>query len=214
MINIAIDGPAGAGKSTLAREAAKALGFVYADTGALYRAVALYCHRNGVEPVGALDKIDIKLKLKDFAQRVSLNGEDVTEAIRSPEISAMSSRVSPLPEVRAFLLDLQRDLAKQNNVVMDGRDIGTVVLPNADVKIFLTASPEERAVRRFDELAAKGSSVTFDEVLNDLNKRDRDDSNRKEAPLRQASDASLLDTTGLTREQSLKRLLDIINKKK
>ena len=189
-IAAAIDGPVGAGKSSIAREAAKKLGFIYVDTGALYRAVGLYCHRCGTN-------------MKDPADIAS----------RLPEISMAASAVSAVPEVRAALLGIQRGIAAENNVIMDGRDIGTVVLPNAQVKIFLTAAPEIRAKRRYDELCAKGVQTTFEEVLADLNKRDYDDSHRAAAPLKQADDAVLADTSGLDFEQSCELICSLIKEK-
>lgn len=208
-ISVAIDGPVGAGKSTVARESAKRLGYIYCDTGALYRAVGLYCKENGAdlesesEITAALDGIKVEIRLVDGTQHVYLNGRDVSEEIRRPEISMAASVVSAVAGVRAALLGIQREIAEKNDVIMDGRDIGTVVLPNADVKIFLTASAEERARRRFDELKKKGSATTFEEVLADLNKRDYNDSHRANAPLKQASDAVLADTTGLSFEESV-----------
>lgn len=216
---VAIDGPVGAGKSSIARAAAKKLGFVYVDTGALYRAVGLYCSRKGAdlsshEAVAALlPEIHPEIRLIDGTQHVFLNGEDVSVEIRLPEISMAASAVSSVPEVRAALLDMQRDIAEKNNVLMDGRDIGTVVLPNAQVKIFLTASPEIRAKRRYDELCAKGVSTSFEDVLNDLNKRDYDDSHRAVAPLKQADDAMLADTSELDFEQSCELVCNIIKEK-
>lgn len=216
-ISVAIDGPVGAGKSTAARECAKRLGFVYCDTGALYRAVGLYCVRNGFDPknpsevADCPDKIKVEISLVDGVQHVFLNGEDVSEDIRLPEISMAASAVSAVPEVRKALLGIQREIAEKNNVVMDGRDIGTVVLPNADVKIFLTAKPEIRAKRRYDELVKKGVETTFDEVLNDLNERDYNDSHRAEAPLKQAEDAVLADTSELDFEQSVELICRIVN---
>ncbi|MGN1168603.1 MAG: (d)CMP kinase [Acutalibacteraceae bacterium] len=217
-VNIAIDGPAGAGKSTLARQAAQRLGYIYADTGALYRTVGLYSLRNGVDTkksaavAATLDKIDISLGFTDEGQRVFLNGEDVSEAIRTPEASMGASDVSSVPEVRAFLLSLQKDIAKSNDCIMDGRDIGTVVLPDADVKIFLTASPEIRAKRRYDELVAKGQQVEYKDVLDDLIKRDYQDSHREIAPLKPAEDSVTLDTGDMNFEQSLDALVSLINK--
>ena len=218
-ISVAIDGPVGAGKSTIARAAAKRLGFVYCDTGALYRAVGLYCLRNGADMgdgtliAGKLPEISVEIRLLDGVQRVFLNGADVSEDIRMPEVSMAASTVSAVPEVRAALLDLQRSVAEKNSVIMDGRDIGTVVLPNADVKIFLTASPEIRAKRRFDELVAKGVEVVFEDVLEDLQKRDYNDSHRDAAPLKQAEDAVLADTSGLDFEQSVELVCKIIQNK-
>lgn len=213
---VAVDGPVGAGKSTIARAAAERLGFVYFDTGALYRAVGLYCSRNGVDLKNGADiaarlpEISLELKLINGAQRVFLNGEDVSEEIRLPEISMAASAVSAVPEVRAALLDIQRSMARTNSVIMDGRDIGTVVLPNADVKIFLTARAEIRAKRRYDELLKKGVETTFESVLDDLNERDYNDSHRAAAPLKQAQDAVLADTSELDFEQSVALVCKII----
>lgn len=218
-IAAAIDGPVGAGKSSIARTAAKRLGFIYVDTGALYRAVGLYCRRSGADMSSAEDiasrlpEIKPEIRLCDGVQHIYLNGEDVSEEIRLPEISMAASAVSAVPEVRAALLNMQRAVAAQNNVIMDGRDIGTVVLPDAQVKIFLTASPEIRAKRRYDELCAKGVQTTFEEVLTDLNKRDYDDSHRAVAPLKQAEDAVLADTSGLDFEQSCELVCSIIKEK-
>ncbi len=218
-VSAAIDGPVGAGKSSIARTAAKRLGFIYVDTGALYRAVGLYCRRRGAdlsspEAVAALlPEIDPEIRLIDGVQHIYLNGEDVSDEIRLPEISMAASAVSAVPEVRAALLGLQRKIASENNVIMDGRDIGTVVLPDAQVKIFLTAAPEIRAKRRYDELCAKGVDTTFEAVLADLNKRDYDDSHRASAPLKQAEDAVLADTSGLDFEQSCQLVCDIIKEK-
>ncbi len=219
MINVAIDGPAGAGKSTIARAAAKELSFIYVDTGALYRAVGVYCLRNNIatndaEGVGAvLDKIVVELKFIDGVQHVYLNGDDVSTEIRLPEASMAASNVSAIPSVRAFLFDLQRDIAAKNNCIMDGRDIGTVVLPNAQVKIFLTADPEERAMRRFKELVEKGSNVTYEEVLEDLKVRDYNDSHREIAPLKPAEDSVIINTTGNTLEESINMITDTIKEK-
>ncbi len=218
-VSVAIDGPVGAGKSSIARTAAQRLGFIYADTGALYRSVGLFCHRNGVDMTdpaaiaGTLGSIKLEIRLVDGVQHIFLNGEDVSEEIRLPEISMAASAVSAVPEVRASLLDTQRDIARNNNVIMDGRDIGTVVLPDAQVKIFLTASPEIRAKRRYDELRAKGSDVSFDEVLSDLNRRDYNDSHRAAAPLKQADDAVLADTSELDFEQSVELVCSLIKEK-
>ena len=215
-ISVAIDGPVGAGKSTIARAAAKRLGFVYCDTGALYRAIGLYCSRKSVDlkdgsaVAAKLPEISLNIRITDGLQRVFLNGEDVSEEIRLPEISMAASAVSAVPEVRAALLDLQRDMAKSQSVIMDGRDIGTVVLPNADVKIFLTAKPEIRAKRRYDELVKKGVETSFDDVLTDLNKRDYDDSHRAAAPLKQAEDAVLADTSELDFDGSVELICGII----
>lgn len=217
-ISVAIDGPVGAGKSTIARAAAKQLGFVYCDTGALYRAIGLYCSRRGVDlkdssaVAARLPEISLNIRITDGVQRVFLNGEDVSEEIRLPEISMAASAVSAVPEVRAALLDLQRDMAKSQSVIMDGRDIGTVVLPNADVKIFLTAKPEIRAKRRYDELVKKGVETSFEDVLADLNKRDYDDSHRAAAPLKQAEDAVLADTSELDFDSSVDLVCGMIEK--
>ncbi|MGN1090272.1 MAG: (d)CMP kinase [Huintestinicola sp.] len=217
-INVAIDGPAGAGKSTMAKSAAAQLGFIYVDTGALYRSVAYYCINKGADPKDArqitamLPEITPELRFIDGVQHVFVNGEDVSGKIRTPEISMGASAVSAIPEVRAFLFDLQKKIAAENNVIMDGRDIGTVVLPNAQLKIFLTASAEERAGRRYKELTEKGEQVTFEEVLADVNKRDYDDSHREIAPLKQAEDAVLLDTTGISLEESKDRIISMIKK--
>ena len=215
--SIAIDGPSGAGKSTLARKAAAILGYLYVDTGAIYRTVALSAVRRGIDPADAerlvptLNELDIRLEYaEDGLQHMYLNGEDVSQAIRVHEISQHASTVSAIPTVRAFLLDLQRDLARKNNVIMDGRDIGTVVLPDADVKIFLTASPESRAKRRHLELQQRGQDTDFDTVLKDIIRRDEQDTNRPIAPLRQAEDAVLVDTTHLDLEQSLQAILTTI----
>lgn len=219
MINVAIDGPAGAGKSTVARAAAAKLGYIYVDTGALYRAVGVYCLRNGIttndaESVGAvLGKITVELKFIDGVQHVFLNGDDVSTEIRLPEASMAASNVSAIPAVRAFLFDLQRDIAAKNNCIMDGRDIGTVVLPDAQVKIFLTADDEERAMRRYKELKEKGSEVTFQEVLDDLRVRDYNDSHREIAPLKPAEDSVIVNTTGYTLEESIEKIVNTVKEK-
>lgn len=215
--SIAIDGPAGAGKSTLARQVAAALGYLYVDTGAIYRTLGLAALRRGVDPqdgaaVVALLK-DSAIDLRhggDGVQRMYLDGEDVSRDIRLPEVSRYASGVSAIPEVRAYLMDMQRDLARRNDVVMDGRDIGTVVLPGADVKVFLTASPEERARRRWEELQQRGTPEDYEEVLRDLVERDAKDTQRAAAPLRRAEDAVEVDTTGCSLEESLERLLSVI----
>ncbi len=218
MISVAIDGPAGAGKSTLARAAAKKLGYMYVDTGALYRTVGLKFLNSGYSSEldcdidAVLNDTEIKVKFVRGEQRVFLDGVDVTSDIRTPQASMMASAVSAKPQVRAFLLDMQRRLAKENDVIMDGRDIGTVVLPDATVKIFLTASPKVRAQRRFDELKEKGMSVSLDEIYNDMVKRDYNDSHRAIAPLKPAPDAVEADTSGLDFNSSLDMLLGIISK--
>jgi cytidylate kinase len=219
MTAVAIDGPAGAGKSSIAQRVARKLGFLYVDTGALYRAIGLFMLRKGADPgdprtvIPLLTEITVSLEHRGGGQRVLLCGEDVTEQIRSDDVSMAASRVSSIPEVRSFLLSLQRDLAKTNSVVMDGRDIGTVVLPGAQVKIFLTASAEERAHRRFLQLTHRGIPADYKDVLEDLKQRDYNDSHRAVAPLRQAEDAVLVDTTGDTLEQSVARLIRIIRDK-
>lgn len=215
MINVAIDGPAGAGKSTVAKAAAKELGYIYVDTGALYRTIALNAVRNSViddkdKIVELLDDTKVELKYIDGVQAVYLNGEDVSAFIRTPEISMGASAVSAIPEVRAFLLDLQRNIARENNVIMDGRDIATVVLPNADVKIFLSASPECRAERRYKELIEKGESVSFEEVLADVNQRDYQDSHREIAPLKPSEESIILDTSNNTLEESIALVVNTV----
>ncbi len=219
-ISIAIDGPSGAGKSTLAKAAAERLGYLYLDTGAIYRTVGLYAKWNGVEPddslavIHLLDEIEIQIKYgEDGLQHMYLMGKDVTGEIRLNEISYYASKVSAIPAVRSFLLELQREFARTNDVVMDGRDIGTVVLPQAQVKIFLTATVEDRAQRRYQELLERGQTVSFDSVLTEVISRDETDSHRAAAPLRQAEDAILLDTTGRTQEESLGLLMEIIERK-
>lgn len=219
MVNIAIDGPAGAGKSTVARGAAKQLGIIYVDTGALYRTVALYVLRSGrsvhnTERVKqALADIRIELRFVGGVQRVYLNGEDVSEDIRTPEVSMGAAAVAALPCVRDFLFEQQRRIAREKDCIMDGRDIGTVVLPDAQIKIFLTASVEERARRRYRELCEKGEDVRYEDVLRDVQERDYNDSHRAVAPLKQAEDAVLFDTTGLTLEESIDRLLHCIKER-
>ena len=219
MTAIAIDGPAGAGKSTIARALARKLGYIYVDTGALYRSIGLYCTEAGVPledkaaVTAALEQIRVELRYVDGVQRVLLNGRDVSEEIRRPEISLAASSVSAMDTVRAFLFDLQRNMALEHDVVMDGRDIGTVVLPNATVKIFLTASPEARATRRWKEYQAKGIDTPYEEVLADVKQRDYQDTHRAAAPLKQAEDAVLLDTSELDFEQSLDAMKQIIAKK-
>jgi cytidylate kinase len=218
-VQIAIDGPSGAGKSTISRAIAARLSFVYLDTGALYRAIGVYFLQNNldygsetaVEP--ELSRMELALFYESGEQRIALNGADVSESIRTPQASMAASAVSALPCVRRFLLDLQRDIARKNNVVMDGRDIGTVVLPDAQVKIFLTASLAVRARRREKELLEKGESVRFDQVLQEMEQRDADDSNRAIAPLRPAQDAILLDTSDLNFEQSVELVIKTIKEK-
>lgn len=216
-IAIAIDGPAGAGKSTISKAAAKQLGYIYIDTGALYRTVGLAASRAGVEPVEGkavddlLSKITVELTFNEKGEQVVLlDKEDVSGLIRTPEASMMASKISAVPAVRAYLLDLQRDMAKKNNVIMDGRDIGTVILPDAEVKIFLTATPEARAERRYKELKEKGMDVKYEDILEDVKTRDYNDSHREIAPLKQADDAILADTTEVDLQGSIDLIIKII----
>jgi cytidylate kinase len=215
MYSIAIDGPAGAGKSTIAKAVARKIGFIYVDTGAMYRTMALYFLREGIDGHDmervAAECPNIKVTLdydSEGSQHIYLNGEDVSSLIRQEEVGKMASLTSAIPDVRAALLDLQRDLAKSNNVLMDGRDIGTHVLPNASLKIFLTASPDVRAKRRYDELKEKGVSCDYDQIREDIIKRDRQDSERAIAPLKQAEDAILLDSSDLTIPQVIDRVIE------
>ena len=218
-INIAVDGPSGAGKSTLSKEAAKELGFIYVDTGAMYRALGLMAFENKIDPKnedavkGILKKAEISFQNIDGKSTVFLNGENVESKIRQNEISKYASDISALPVVRAFLLDMQKQLAAKNNVIMDGRDIGTVVLPAADIKLFLTATPEDRAKRRCDELLERGQSLDYDIILKEIKERDFNDSNRPVAPLKQADDAVLIDTTGNTYEKSRALVINTIKEK-
>ena len=216
MVSVAIDGPAGAGKSTLARRLAAELGYIYVDTGAMFRTIGLYALRAGKDPkdneaVNALlPEISLKFAFIGGEQHIYLNGEDVSTAIRTEEVGMAASAVGANPEVRAFLLGMQRDMAKTQDVLMDGRDIGTVVLPDATVKIFLTASPEARATRRWKEYQQKGVEVSYEEVLADVRQRDYQDTHRAAAPLRQADDAQLLDTSEMNFEQSLEAMKKMI----
>ncbi|MBQ9783169.1 MAG: (d)CMP kinase [Clostridia bacterium] len=219
MIQIAIDGPGGAGKSTISKAVAARLGIVYVDTGALYRTVGYYVRSQNVDPhdregVGALlGDISIEVKYLDGAQHVFLNGEDLGDRIRTPEMSMYASAVSAIPSVRAFLLETQKDIARKNSVIMDGRDIGTVILPDADVKIYLTASAECRARRRYDELIAKGQQVSYEDVLREMNQRDTQDSTREVAPAQAAEDAILLDNTGMDLEQSVAAVVKLVTER-
>ena len=219
MVSVAIDGPAGAGKSTLARRLAAQLGYIYVDTGAMYRAVGLYALRAGQDPKdnaaveGLLPQISLRLDCPDGEQHIYLNGEDVSSAIRTEQAGMAASAVGANPAVRAILLETQRQMARTQNVLMDGRDIGTVVLPDAAVKIFLTASPEARAARRWKEYQEKGQQVSYEQVLEDVRQRDYQDTHREAAPLRQAEDAVLLDTSELDFEQSLAAMAAIIAEK-
>ena len=219
MVSVAIDGPAGAGKSTLARRLAAELGYIYVDTGAMFRTIGLYALRAGKDPkdneaVNALlPEISLKFAFIGGEQHIYLNGEDVSTAIRTEEVGMAASAVGANPEVRAFLLGMQRDMAKTQDVLMDGRDIGTVVLPDATVKIFLTASPEARATRRWKEYQQKGVEVSYEKVLADVRQRDYQDTHRAAAPLRQADDAQLLDTSEMNFEQSLEAMKKMIVEK-
>ncbi len=216
MIAVAIDGPAGAGKSTIARKAAHELGFIYVDTGAMYRAVGLACLEKNIDTADSnavaemLAETDISIVFLNGEQHVLLNDRDVSSQIRTEQASMTASKVSQIPEVRQFLLDLQRNFAKTDNVIMDGRDIGTVVLPNAHVKIFLTASAENRAQRRVLQLKEKGEKVEYDQILSDIIRRDYEDSHRKEAPLKPADNAVTVDTTTMTLEESIAKIIAII----
>ena len=219
-VSVAIDGPSGAGKSTIAKMCAARLGFLYADTGAIYRTVGLAAIKAGVESRDAdgvralLPNISISMKYDgDGLQRMLLNGADVTDEIRMPQVSIYASDVSAMPAVRSFLLDMQRSLADSNNLIMDGRDIGTVVLPHADLKIFLTAAAEERAQRRYEELLLRGTDTTYEQVLRDIEYRDKNDSSRAAAPLRPAEDAILVDTTGNRLEESFRLICGMIEEK-
>ena len=219
MIRIAIDGPGGAGKSTLSKAVAKELGIIYVDTGALYRTIGLYMLNHGVDPkdkdgvVARLNDFSLDLKFTDGKQIILLDGVDVGDSIRVPEVSMAASAVSAIPAVREYLLNMQRGTARKNSVIMDGRDIGTVILPNAEVKIFLTASPKARAQRRYNELIAKGQSVTYEQVYNEMVERDTNDSTRAVAPLKPADDAIIVDNSELTFDQSVKAILKIIKKR-
>ena len=216
MISVAIDGPAGAGKSTIAKTASKELGFIYVDTGALYRSIGYFVMQNGGDIDNAesivtfLPKIQAEIKYIDGVQHVFVNDEDVSDKIRTEEVSQAASKVSAVPQVREFLLSLQRDFAKKYNVVMDGRDIGTVVLPDAKVKIFLTASAEERANRRYKEQIERGLDVKYEDILADIKERDYRDENREVAPLKPAKDSIYLDTTGNTLEKSVEEIMKIV----
>ena len=217
MFSVAIDGPAGAGKSTIAKAAASQLGFIYVDTGALYRAIGLFCIDDGISSDDTssveegLERINIELVFVEGVQRVILCGKDVSDDIRTEQVSMMASEISRLPAVRKFLLGLQRGFAEKNDVIMDGRDIGTVVLPDADVKIFLTASAESRAKRRTLQLEEKGETPDYDKILEDIKKRDYNDSHREIAPLKPADDGIIVDTTELTLDESIEKIREIIS---
>ena len=219
MIQIAIDGPGGAGKTTLSKAIAKRLGIVYVDTGAMYRTVGLYVRDHGFSwentaaVISLLPEICIEVKFEDGVQNIYLNGVNPGDRIREPEISMYASGVSKIPEVRAFLLETQKEIARKNSVIMDGRDIGTVILPNADLKLFMTASPETRAKRRYLELIEKGQNVTFEQVMEEMLARDAQDAGREIAPAIPAEDAIMYDNSGLTFEESLESLLAFIKEK-
>ena len=219
MIRIAIDGPGGAGKSSLAKSVAKRLSIIYVDTGALYRTIGLYMLKNNISckdnasVISALKDINLELKYVGGEQVILLNGTNYGEEIRQPEVSMAASNVSAIPEVRAFLLETQRNIAKTNSVIMDGRDIGTVILPDAEVKIFLTASPEARAKRRYEELIAKGKTVKYEDVYNEMVERDNNDSTRACAPCVPADDATILDNSLLTAEETVDEVVRMINEK-
>ena len=219
MISIAIDGPGGAGKSTVAKLLSKKLNYIYVDTGALYRAIGLYMYRLGINTdnkdavAEKLDEISLELKYVDGEQKVFLNGEDVSTEIRINEISMMASKVSAIPEVRKFLLNLQRNIALRDNIIMDGRDIGTVILPNATVKIYLTASEQKRAERRYKELVEKGMEISYEKILSDIIERDRNDMTREIAPLKQADDAVLINSDNMNIEQVIEKIIEIMRRK-
>lgn len=220
LVRIAIDGPGGAGKSSTAKAVAKKLGIIYVDTGALYRTIGLYMTKNGINPkdseevIKNLDKFKLDLKFVDGRQVILLDGEDVGDSIRTPEISMAASTVSAIPEVRTYLLNMQRSIAEKNSVIMDGRDIGTVILPKAEVKIFLTASPESRAKRRYDELIARGQDVKYEDVYNEMVERDHNDSTREIAPCVPAKDATLLDNSGLSMDETVEKIVELVKKKR
>ncbi len=218
-IKIALDGPGGAGKSSVAKAVAARLGIVYVDTGAMYRTIGLYVKKNGINPedseavTASLTSLSLRLSVEGGRQTLFLNGEEVGDEIRTPEISMYASRVSAIPAVREFLLSTQRKVAEEASVIMDGRDIGTVIFPDAEVKIFLTASPEARARRRYDEMLAKGQEASYEEVLRQMNERDHNDSTREIAPLRPAEDAVILDTSEMDFNASVASVIDIIREK-
>ena len=219
MIRIAIDGPGGAGKSSLAKAVAKKLGIIYVDAGALYRTVGYYVYTKDVQPTDApavealLPEISIEIKYEDGVQRVILNGEDLGDKIRQPQISMYASAVSAIPVVRAFLLDMQKDIVRKNSVVMDGRDIGTVIIPDADLKIFMTASAECRAMRRFKELTERGQSVRYEDVLEEMNQRDGQDSSRAIAPTKAADDAIYFDNSELDFDQTVDAIIKMVEER-
>ena len=215
-MNVAIDGPAGAGKSTIAKACAKELGYIYVDTGAMYRGIALYMVDHKIRPTDieavkqALLDVNVTLRYEDGKQLLIVNGQDVSDRIRTPEVSAAASLFSAIPEVRKALLDLQHDIAEKNNVLMDGRDIGTVILPQAQVKIYLDASPEIRGKRRYDELVLKGESVVLEDIIEDVKQRDYQDMHREISPLVKTEDAIEIDTSDLTIDEVVSKVLDIV----
>ena len=218
-MQIAIDGPSGAGKSSVAKAIAAKLGIVYVDTGALYRTVGYYVRQNGIDPKNAeavaklLPDVKVEVRYENGAQHVYLNGEDLGDKIRTPEMSMYASAVSAIPKVREFLLNTQKDIARRNSVIMDGRDIGTVILPDADVKIFMFASNEARAKRRYNELTAKGVEVRYEDVLSEMIERDNNDKNRDVAPAVPASDAIMLDNSDMSVDENIEAVLNIIKEK-
>jgi len=219
MISVAIDGPSGAGKSSISKAVAKKLGFIHVDTGALYRALAYTAIKNGVNVdneillKNLLKTTNVKISHINNAQSVFVNDENVTDKIRTEEVSMGASNISKIPIIREFLLDLQRKLAEENNVIMDGRDIGTVVLPNADIKIFLTASPEKRAERRYKELLEKNEKIVYNDIIKDIIKRDYQDEHRQIAPLKPAEDSILVDTSELSFDESVQKITEVIEAK-
>lgn len=218
-MNVAIDGPAGAGKSTIAKACAKELGYIYVDTGAMYRGIALYMVEHKIRPTDieavkqALLDVNVTLRYEDGKQLLIVNGQDVSDRIRTPEVSAAASLFSAIPEVRKALLDLQHDIAEKNNVLMDGRDIGTVILPQAQVKIYLDASPEIRGKRRYDELVLKGESVVLEDIIEDVKQRDYQDMHRETSPLKKADDAIVVDSSYMTIEEVQNKIVSLVREK-
>lgn len=218
-MNVAIDGPAGAGKSTIAKACAKELGYIYVDTGAMYRGIALYMVDHKIRPTDieavkqALLDVNVTLRYEDGKQLLIVNGQDVSDRIRTPEVSAAASLFSAIPEVRKALLDLQHDIAEKNNVLMDGRDIGTVILPQAQVKIYLDASPEIRGKRRYDELVLKGESVVLEDIIEDVKQRDYQDMHRETSPLKKADDAIVVDSSYMTIEEVQNKIVSLVHEK-
>ena len=218
-MNVAIDGPAGAGKSNIAKACAKELGYIYVDTGAMYRGIALYMVDHKIRPTDieavkqALLDVNVTLRYEDGKQLLIVNGQDVSDRIRTPEVSAAASLFSAIPEVRKALLDLQHDIAEKNNVLMDGRDIGTVILPQAQVKIYLDASPEIRGKRRYDELVLKGESVVLEDIIEDVKQRDYQDMHRETSPLKKADDAIVVDSSYMTIEEVQNKIVSLVREK-